>query len=169
MHCLTVSLAGTGLGTVFGEQKAIGLLTDADFTGITVAKPPTIGGTRCRPRQQQAGVTGRAAGYGRRGLTAMTVRARRDRRARRHLSCSGSRSSASVSMNSFTNIGCMISSRADSCISRRGPVLTSPGFGPFVTAAEPGTRCTGVSYLNFTPEADHVRDGYDSGEGSSVT
>jgi hypothetical protein len=66
MHCLTVSLAGTGLGTVFGEQKAIGLLTDADFTGITVAKAPTIGGTRCRPRQQQAGVTGRAAGHWRR-------------------------------------------------------------------------------------------------------
>ena len=42
LHCLTVSLAerGAGLGTAFGEQKAIELLTDAGFTGITVTPAP---------------------------------------------------------------------------------------------------------------------------------
>lgn len=45
------------------------------------------------------------------GVTTMAGRALRDRRARRRLSSSASRSSASVSMNSFTNIGCMMSLR----------------------------------------------------------
>ena len=42
LHCLTVSLAegGAGLGTAFGEQKAIELLTEAGFTGITVTPAP---------------------------------------------------------------------------------------------------------------------------------
>ena len=43
------------------------------------------------------------------GRTAMASRARRGRRARCGQSFSGGRSSASVSMNSFTNIGCMMS------------------------------------------------------------
>ena len=44
-------------------------------------------------------------------LMTMADRLRLDRRARRRLSsCSASRSSASVSMNSFTNIGCMMPS-----------------------------------------------------------
>jgi len=39
---LTVSLAegGAGLGTAFGEQKAVELLTEAGFTGITVTPAP---------------------------------------------------------------------------------------------------------------------------------
>lgn len=42
LHCLTVSLAegGAGLGTAFGEQKAIELLTGAGFAGITVSPAP---------------------------------------------------------------------------------------------------------------------------------
>jgi 2-polyprenyl-3-methyl-5-hydroxy-6-metoxy-1,4-benzoquinol methylase len=42
LHCLTVSLAegGAGLGTAFGEQKAIELLTEASFTDITVTPAP---------------------------------------------------------------------------------------------------------------------------------
>jgi SAM-dependent methyltransferase len=42
LHCLTVSLAegGAGLGTAFGEQKAIELLTEAGFTDITVTPAP---------------------------------------------------------------------------------------------------------------------------------
>ena len=42
LHCLTVSLAegGAGLGTAFGEQKAIELLSEAGFTGITVTPAP---------------------------------------------------------------------------------------------------------------------------------
>ena len=36
MHCMTVSLAqgGMGLGTMWGEQKARHMLTDAGFTSI---------------------------------------------------------------------------------------------------------------------------------------
>jgi SAM-dependent methyltransferase len=39
MHCMTVSLAegGMGLGTMWGEQKAQEMLTDAGFTSIEVA------------------------------------------------------------------------------------------------------------------------------------
>jgi hypothetical protein len=42
LDCLTVSLAegGGGLGTVFGEQKAVEMLTQAGFTGITVVPAP---------------------------------------------------------------------------------------------------------------------------------
>ena len=42
LHCLTVSLAegSAGLGTAFGEQKAIALFTEAGFTGITVTPTP---------------------------------------------------------------------------------------------------------------------------------
>ena len=42
LHCLTVSLAhgGAGIGTVFGEQRARQLLTDAGFTGIQVHPAP---------------------------------------------------------------------------------------------------------------------------------
>lgn len=49
LHCLTVSLAedGAGLGTAFGEQKAVELLSGAGFTGITVTPSPgdPLGGT----------------------------------------------------------------------------------------------------------------------------
>ena len=40
MHCMTVSLAygGEGLGTVWGEQKAIELIKEAGFKDVTVAK-----------------------------------------------------------------------------------------------------------------------------------
>ena len=39
MHCMTVSLAldGAGLGTVWGEQKALEMLADAGFTDVQVA------------------------------------------------------------------------------------------------------------------------------------
>jgi 2-polyprenyl-3-methyl-5-hydroxy-6-metoxy-1,4-benzoquinol methylase len=39
MHCMTVSLAegGMGLGTMWGEQKAREMLTDAGFTSIETA------------------------------------------------------------------------------------------------------------------------------------
>ncbi|HXZ77746.1 MAG TPA: hypothetical protein VEH31_43685, partial [Streptosporangiaceae bacterium] len=39
MHCMTVSLAdgGMGLGTMWGEQKAQEMLTDAGFTSIETA------------------------------------------------------------------------------------------------------------------------------------
>jgi 2-polyprenyl-3-methyl-5-hydroxy-6-metoxy-1,4-benzoquinol methylase len=42
LHCLTVSLAegGAGLGTAFGEQKALELLTDAGFDGLSVHAHP---------------------------------------------------------------------------------------------------------------------------------
>ena len=59
MHCMTVSLAygGMGLGTAWGEQQAVGMLTDAGFVDIEVTgikpdranhyllarKPSTIG------------------------------------------------------------------------------------------------------------------------------
>jgi len=38
MHCMTVSLAldGEGLGTVWGEQKALGMLAQAGFTNVQV-------------------------------------------------------------------------------------------------------------------------------------
>jgi len=38
MHCMTVSLAqgGEGLGTVWGEQKARELLTEAGFVEVSV-------------------------------------------------------------------------------------------------------------------------------------
>ncbi len=38
MHCMTVSLAegGMGLGTAWGEQRAVEMLTDAGFTDIEV-------------------------------------------------------------------------------------------------------------------------------------
>lgn len=38
MHCMTVSLAldGEGLGTVWGEQKALDMLADAGFTNVEV-------------------------------------------------------------------------------------------------------------------------------------
>lgn len=38
MHCMTVSLAldGDGLGTVWGQQKAVGMLDDAGFSDIEV-------------------------------------------------------------------------------------------------------------------------------------
>jgi SAM-dependent methyltransferase len=38
MHCMTVSLAedGMGLGTMWGEQKALAMLRDAGFTSIEV-------------------------------------------------------------------------------------------------------------------------------------
>lgn len=40
MHCMTVSLAldGDGLGTCWGEQKALEMLADAGFTHVDVAK-----------------------------------------------------------------------------------------------------------------------------------
>ncbi|HEX7322522.1 MAG TPA: class I SAM-dependent methyltransferase [Mycobacterium sp.] len=40
MHCMPVSLAydGAGLGTAWGHQLALSMLTDAGFTGATVAK-----------------------------------------------------------------------------------------------------------------------------------
>ncbi|MEX2236271.1 MAG: class I SAM-dependent methyltransferase [Dehalococcoidia bacterium] len=40
LHCMTVSLAydGVGLGTVWGEQKALEMMTDAGFTGIEVKR-----------------------------------------------------------------------------------------------------------------------------------
>jgi SAM-dependent methyltransferase len=42
LHCMTVSLAygGAGIGTMFGEQLARRLLTDAGFTGIEVHPDP---------------------------------------------------------------------------------------------------------------------------------
>jgi hypothetical protein len=38
MHCMTVSLAldGEGLGTMWGEQKALELLAEAGFTEVVV-------------------------------------------------------------------------------------------------------------------------------------
>ena len=38
MHCMTVSLArdGEGLGTMWGEQKALELLAEAGFTDVAV-------------------------------------------------------------------------------------------------------------------------------------
>ena len=38
MHCMTVSLAfdGEGLGTVWGEQKALELLDEAGFSNVEV-------------------------------------------------------------------------------------------------------------------------------------
>ena len=38
MHCMTVSLAlnGEGLGTMWGEQKAMEYLVEAGFTDVTV-------------------------------------------------------------------------------------------------------------------------------------
>ena len=43
LHCMTVSLAhgGAGIGTVFGEQLARGLLTDAGFVDTQVQPSPT--------------------------------------------------------------------------------------------------------------------------------
>jgi ubiquinone/menaquinone biosynthesis C-methylase UbiE len=40
MHCMTVSLAegGMGLGTMWGEQKAVEMLSDAGFTSIQAAR-----------------------------------------------------------------------------------------------------------------------------------
>ena len=42
MHCMTVSLAldGAGLGTVWGEQKALEMLADAGFTHVEVKQIP---------------------------------------------------------------------------------------------------------------------------------
>jgi 2-polyprenyl-3-methyl-5-hydroxy-6-metoxy-1,4-benzoquinol methylase len=42
MHCMTVSLAlgGDGLGTVWGRQKAVQMLTDAGFTSVTHTQIP---------------------------------------------------------------------------------------------------------------------------------
>jgi SAM-dependent methyltransferase len=42
LHCMTVSLAqdGAGLGTAFGEQKALQLLADAGFTDLSVHDAP---------------------------------------------------------------------------------------------------------------------------------
>jgi hypothetical protein len=60
LHRLAVSLAegGAGLGTAFGEQKAIEMLTEGGFTGITVTPAPgdPMGGVfvaakPCRPRR----------------------------------------------------------------------------------------------------------------------
>jgi len=38
MHCMTVSLAldGAGLGTVWGEEKALAMLREAGFTSVEV-------------------------------------------------------------------------------------------------------------------------------------
>jgi hypothetical protein len=38
MHCMTVSLAedGEGLGTMWGEEKALEMLAEAGFTGVDV-------------------------------------------------------------------------------------------------------------------------------------
>ena len=38
MHCMTVSLAldGVGLGTVWGEQKALEMLAEAGFSNVSV-------------------------------------------------------------------------------------------------------------------------------------
>ena len=43
MHCMTVSLAqdGAGLGTMWGEQKAVEMLTDAGFTNIDIKQRDT--------------------------------------------------------------------------------------------------------------------------------
>lgn len=66
------------------------------------------------------------------GLTTMAGRLRRDRRARRRLtSCSASRSSASASMNSFTNVGCMMPPRAGG--GARCVPCSSPSRGPRTT------------------------------------
>jgi N-acetylglutamate synthase-like GNAT family acetyltransferase len=42
MHCMTVSLAlnGEGLGTMWGEEKAIELLKEAGFSNIQVQQLP---------------------------------------------------------------------------------------------------------------------------------
>ena len=42
LHCLTVSLAhgGAGIGTVFGEQLARRMLTDAGFVDLQVVPAP---------------------------------------------------------------------------------------------------------------------------------
>lgn len=42
LHCLAVSLAhdGAGLGTVWGEQVARRMLTEAGFVGVTVEEVP---------------------------------------------------------------------------------------------------------------------------------
>lgn len=42
LHCMTVSLAhgGAGIGTMFGEQLALGLLRDAGFSDVTVLPAP---------------------------------------------------------------------------------------------------------------------------------
>ena len=42
LHCLTVSLAegGAGLGTAFGEQKALELLAAAGFGSVQVHPAP---------------------------------------------------------------------------------------------------------------------------------
>jgi hypothetical protein len=51
--CLTVSLAegGAGLGTELGERKAIEMLTETGFTGITVRRPAATDGRRVRRGQ----------------------------------------------------------------------------------------------------------------------
>jgi hypothetical protein len=43
MHCMTVSLAqgGEGLGTMWGEQKALQMLADAGFPQVEVRRPET--------------------------------------------------------------------------------------------------------------------------------
>ena len=79
------------------------------------------------------------------GRTAMAGRARRELRARRRLSSSASKSSRSVSMNSCTNIGCMMSSRACGRIPRgRAAATGSRHPGRPLRPAVPGmmgTRC----------------------------
>jgi hypothetical protein len=42
LHCMTVSLAagGAGLGTMWGEQLALRMLTDAGFADVTVHDVP---------------------------------------------------------------------------------------------------------------------------------
>jgi hypothetical protein len=42
LHCMTVSLAhgGAGLGTVWGEELALGMLADAGFADVTVHEVP---------------------------------------------------------------------------------------------------------------------------------
>ena len=42
LHCMTVSLAqgGAGLGTAFGEQRALELLADAGFVDVVVHDAP---------------------------------------------------------------------------------------------------------------------------------
>src|SRR5262249_13181746 len=46
---------------------------------------------------------------------------------------------------------------ADGCISRHGPLVTSPGSGPFVTAAEPGTRCSRCETADLADDLSCVR------------
>jgi hypothetical protein len=82
-------------------------------------------------------------------------RARRDRRDRCRLSFAESGSSASVMMNSSTNIGCIVSLPGRRLRVVRAPLLLSPGITSSVTANRPEMMYSRLMYL------DNLVDGAD--------